>query len=1039
MWNDGVGLSSVLGAGSAHLVRGVAGRMRALLTGVVLIWAAPVAAAPVADATWSTTPGSGDFNTAANWTSGFVPTGTAFFGPSTITGLLFTANTTLGGFTFNPGAFAYSFSNNQVLDFTSAGIVINGGSATITNSNAINFLNASTAGGATITNNFGGFTSFGVSLGADTASAGTANITNNSGGGTYFLAHTTAGSATLTNNDQGSTYVFDASSAGSATITNNSGGLAQFGLQGGTDTATAGTAQITNNSGGTTFFFASATAGNATINNSGNTSFNASSTAGSATITNNSGGVTEFFQTSTAGSAAITNNNNGNTQFNATSTAGSAVITNNGGVTVFNATTTAGSAAITNSNYGNTQFNATSTAGSAVITNNSGSTLFNNTSTAGSAAITNNNNGSTQFNATSSAGSAAITNNGGGNIYFYATSTAGNATIANNSGGLTQFLNASTAGNAAITNVNGSILFNGTSTAGSATITNNSGIVAFFGRSDGGAAHLINGAGGTIDFSGTSGPSGDDRLNVGSLAGAGTFIVGQQQLVTVSGSLAFTSGALYMVQVSGSNAGQIAVRGAASLAGNVEVDVLSRLTQKTTYTIFSSANPLSGTFNSVSLDNNFARDAVLTYVGDNVLLTLLPGLLSPALPANAPANQVKVAGAIDNALLAGNNPTNAFNAIFNASGNPLLNGLTQLSGETATGSQQTTFNAMTQFLGILLDPFIDGRGAPAAPPSGASPYAEEDSLAYAARRKRTAAERDAYAMFTKAPLAKTYDPHWSVWAAGFGGSQSTDGNAAQGSNNTTSRVFGMAAGADYIFSPRTIAGFALAGGGTNFSVANGGTGRSDLFQAGAFVRHTVGAAYISGALAYGWQDITTNRTVTIAGVDQLQARFNANAFSGRVEGGYRFVTPWIGGIGVTPYAAAQFTTFDIPGYAEQVLSGAKTFALAYGSTSVTDTRSELGLRADKSFAMPDGVLTLRGRAAWAHDYNPDRAIGATFQSLPGASFVVNGAAQSANSALTTASIERKWISGWSAAATFEGEFSNVTTSYAGKGVVRYAW
>jgi uncharacterized protein with beta-barrel porin domain len=93
----------------------------------------------------------------------------------------------------------------------------------------------------------------------------------------------------------------------------------------------------------------------------------------------------------------------------------------------------------------------------------------------------------------------------------------------------------------------------------------------------------------------------------------------------------------------------------------------------------------------------------------------------------------------------------------------------------------------------------------------------------------------------------------------------------------------MAAGADYIFSPRTIAGFALAGGGTNFSVVNGGTGRSDLFQAGAFVRHKVGAAYISGALAYGWQDITTDRTVTIAGIDRLRAQFNANAFSGRVE------------------------------------------------------------------------------------------------------------------------------------------------------------
>jgi uncharacterized protein with beta-barrel porin domain len=86
-----------------------------------------------------------------------------------------------------------------------------------------------------------------------------------------------------------------------------------------------------------------------------------------------------------------------------------------------------------------------------------------------------------------------------------------------------------------------------------------------------------------------------------------------------------------------------------------------------------------------------------------------------------------------------------------------------------------------------------------------------------------------------------------------------------------------------------------------------------------------------------------------------------------------------------------------------------------------------------------GSLTLRGRFAWAHDYDPDRSIAATFQTLPGASFVVNGAAQASDSALTTASIEMRWKNGWSAAATFEGEFSNVTSSYAGKGVVRYQW
>jgi uncharacterized protein with beta-barrel porin domain len=89
--------------------------------------------------------------------------------------------------------------------------------------------------------------------------------------------------------------------------------------------------------------------------------------------------------------------------------------------------------------------------------------------------------------------------------------------------------------------------------------------------------------------------------------------------------------------------------------------------------------------------------------------------------------------------------------------------------------------------------------------------------------------------------------------------------------------------------------------------------------------------------------------------------------------------------------------------------------------------------------MADGIFTLRGRLAWAHDFNPGRNIGATFQTLPGASFVVGGAAQATDSALVTASAEKKWLNGWSAAGTFEGEFSQLTRSYAGKGVVRYAW
>jgi uncharacterized protein with beta-barrel porin domain len=280
------------------------------------------------------------------------------------------------------------------------------------------------------------------------------------------------------------------------------------------------------------------------------------------------------------------------------------------------------------------------------------------------------------------------------------------------------------------------------------------------------------------------------------------------------------------------------------------------------------------------------------------------------------------------------------------------------------------------------------------------------------------------------------EPRWSVWGAAYGGGAEIDGNATLGSNSASLRAFGFVGGADYRISPATLAGFALGGGGTSFSVNGFGNGRSDLFQAGAFVHHTIGPAYVAGALAYGGQQITTDRTVTVAGVDQLHAQFNAHAVSGRIEGGSRVATPWMG---VTPYAAGQFTTFLLPAYAEQALVGSNAFALNYAAKDVTASRTELGVRTDRSFALPSAVLTLRGRFAWAHDFNTDRNVTAVFQGLPGASFVVNGAAQARNSALTSASAEMTWRNGWSAAATFEGEFSDVSRSYAGKGVVRYAW
>jgi uncharacterized protein with beta-barrel porin domain len=627
--------------------------------------------------------------------------------------------------------------------------------------------------------------------------------------------------------------------------------------------------------------------------------------------------------------------------------------------------------------------------------------------------------------------------------------------VANNAAGIFNVTGTVTSNSTFTNNGTAQLAVTGGNYTGITTLTNNSTNATGISISGGetlSANSLVNAVGATINNLGTI--TTNSTIDNGAITGAyamaggtlsgtgsvqnlalngGTFAPGNGtpgSMMNVTTSLSFQSAATFMVQINPTTASLANVTGTATLGGaTVAANFAAGSYVSKQYTIVQATGTVSGMFNPTVANTNLPSNfhTTLSYDTHDAFLNLT---LTFAVPGGLNGNQQNVGNALTNFL----NSTGSIPMVF---GSLTPGGLTQISGETATGSQQTTFNAMNQFMGVMTDPFIAGRGDPVSAGGSPNAYASEgDASAYTSDgRKRS----DAYAMFTKAPLAQSYDPRWSVWAAGFGGSQNTDGNTAAGSNNTTSSIAGTAVGADYRFSPFTIAGFALAGGGTSFSVANGGSGRSDLFQAGAFIRHDAGAAYITGALAYGWQDITTNRTVTVAGTDMLHAEFNANAFSGRVESGYRFVAPWVGGIGITPYAAAQFTTFDLPAYAEQAIAGSSTFALAYGAKSVTDPRSELGFRTDKSFAMPDGILTLRGRVAWAHDYDTDRAIGATFQSLPGASFVVNGAAQASDSALVTASVEKKWLNGWSAAITFEGEFSNVTNSYAGKGVVRYTW
>ncbi len=828
---------------------------RALLATMALV--AVTAFAPGAvraqDATWLLNPGSGDFDTAANWSPATVPTGTAFFNTSNTTALSFSTNTTVGGWTFNAGASAYTFANNQLLQFIGAGIVINSGNATI-------------------------------------------NI--NIGGDLEFYFNSTAGNATINDNYN----------------------------MGFNNSSTAGNSVITNGVIGDLRFHDNSTAGNATITNSGTIFFFDNSTAGNAAIINNSGGKVDF-----SGSTGPAGDN----ELSAGSIAG---------------------------------------AGTYLLGANQLTVGGNNLSTEVSGTISGVGGGSLV-----KVGTGTLTLSGT-NAYTGPTTINGGALIVNGS-----------IAPSVLTTVNAGGTLGGNGTVGSTVVTS--------------GGFLAPGPGGT----------------------PGT--------MTVSGSLAFQSGAFYLVQVNSTAASSASVSGTASLAGTVTAIFAPGSYIERSYTILTAAVGRIGTFDALTTSGLPADFQVsLSYPGNTAVLNLtaelFPEPTPPAPPYNFTINQINVGSAIDNYFNNGGALPPAFVSLYGLSGSDLANALTQIDGENATAAERSAFELSSEFLGLMLDPFVYGRGGFAAggQPLGFAPDQQAALPPDAAL---------AFAGVAKAP-PPTFAQRWTAWGAAFGGGATANGDpVVVGSTNVTAATYGYAGGMDYHYSPDTVFGFALSGGGTNWNLAQGlGSGRSDAFQAGIYGTHYVGPAYLAAAFAFTNNWFTTNR---VALGDQLTASFQGQSYGGRIEGGYRYaVAVEKAVIGVTPYAALQVQNFQTPAYSETGLTSGG-FGLSYAAMSGAETRSELGGRFDDLTAINTMPLILRAKLAWAHDWVSNPALNASFESLPGTSFTVFGAPIPRDSALASAGAQLFFTPSWSFLVKFDGEFANGSQTYAGSGTLRYTW
>ena len=544
------------------------------------------------------------------------------------------------------------------------------------------------------------------------------------------------------------------------------------------------------------------------------------------------------------------------------------------------------------------QFQNSSTAGSASITNNA-QTAFLHSSSAGTANIINN--GTVQFSQSSTAGSATVTTNNAAIVHFLDTSTGGNARFITNAGGKFDMSALTSAGMTA-----GSIQGAGNYLLGSKTLTvgsNNLSTMVAGVISDGGGtggaltkvgtgtltvtgintytgASTING--GTLEVDGSIASSSGVTVNSGGTL-SGTGIAGPTTIMSggtlapgnpanptgtlnISGNLAFQSGALYVVQVTPIAASSTSVSGTATLTGgtvNAQFAAGSYMSRQ--YIIVSAAGGLGGTtfanLTNTHLPAGFSDS--LSYNGNKVYLNLTAVLGGGSDPSSLSGPHQNVATSLNNFFNGGGTLPANFVNVFGLTGGALTTALSQLNGEVATGAERSSFQLTNEFLSLMLDPFVNGRGYV----GGAGFGGPSSAMPGCASGEQTSVSADAAIFRLSPPAAKdcglrgVYEPRWSAWGSAFGGSTSANGNTAAGSNNITANTFGFAGGMDYRVTPNTLFGFALAGAGTNWGLSNSlGTGRGDAFEVGTYGINWFGPAYVAGALSFTNNWFTTNRS-----------------------------------------------------------------------------------------------------------------------------------------------------------------------------------
>jgi len=492
--------------------------------------------------------------------------------------------------------------------------------------------------------------------------------------------------------------------------------------------------------------------------------------------------------------------------------------------------------------------------------------------------------------------------------------------------------------------------------------------------------------------------------------------------LSVSGAYIQAAGSTYQVETNAAGqADRINVTGApgtATLAGGTVTLTAATgvYSPSTTYTILNATGGVAGTYAGANSLYPFLQTS-LAYDANNVYLTVAPGGFGAGA---ATANQSAVGRVLDRSV-AGS--TGEFATVLGtlatytqAQGQAAMNAI---SGQNYSGFGTTNLGGGLLFMNLM------GRQMSLARGGGAS-------------GTRVAVAQACEAAAAEACDASAATP-WTLWGSALGGTGSVAGNANAGA--LSYNASGFAAGADYRFDPRFLAGFAVGyANGNQWASGFSGQGTTNSYQASLYASFTQAAFYLDGVAGYGYNDNQMTRQIVLPNLTArtAQGRVGANQFLGQIEAGYRIDLHEPSAASITPFARFQGTTNSQLGFSE---SGAGALNLNVAPQTTGSARSVMGAELAGAFG-PEGreKLALQLRLGWAHEYaDTTRPVTASFAGAPGAGFTVFGAAPTRDAATFSLAANTAVAAGTSLYLRYDGEAGSGTTNHALNGGFRVSW